>query len=81
LDWQNNPIVEFVKIVFVDFLRVAVVWALLYLFDLLTEYMPVPGFAGRLIHVIHQSGAVALVLMLVIFLLIDVVQSFRNKKK
>jgi hypothetical protein len=80
LDRENNPFVDFVRIVVGDFLRVAVVWVLLYLFDLLTMHMPVPGFAGRLIHAIHQAGSVALVLILVIWLLIDVIQSLRKKK-
>jgi len=81
LDWKNSPFVEFVRIVVGDFLRVVVVWVLLYFFDLLTKYMPVPGFAGSFIHAIHHSGAVILVLALVIFLLIDVVQSLRKKNR
>jgi hypothetical protein len=76
---RTSPFIEFVRIVVGDFLRVAVVWVLLYLFDLLIKYMPVPGFAGPLIHAIHQAGSVALVLILVIWLLIDVVKSLRKK--
>ena len=79
VDWKNNPFAEFVKIVLGDFLRVVVVWILLFLFDLLAKHLPVPGFAGKLIQAIHQAGSVALVLVLVIFLLIDVVQSLRTR--
>lgn len=78
MDWKNSPFAEFVRIVVGDFLRVVVVWVLLYLFDLLTKYMPVPGLAGSFIHAIHQAGAVILVLTLVIFLLIDIIQSKRK---
>jgi hypothetical protein len=77
---NTNRFVEFVTIAVGDFLRVVVVWVLLYLFDLLTKYLPVAGFAGTFIHAIHQAGSVALVLILVIWLLIDVIQSLRKKK-
>jgi SNF family Na+-dependent transporter len=80
LTWKNHPFVEFVKIVIDDFLSVAIVWVLLYFFERLTERMPVPGFAGRLIQAIHQAGSVALVLILVFWLLVDVVQSRGNRK-
>jgi hypothetical protein len=75
----SRPFIEFVTIVVGDFLRVAVVWFLLYAFDFLTRYLPVAGFAGSFIHAIHQAGSVALVLILVLGLLIDVIQSLRDK--
>jgi hypothetical protein len=78
-NWTTNPLIEFVTIVVGDFLRVAVVWILLFLFDLLTKFLPVAGFAGTFIHAVHQAGSVALVLILVVGLLIDVIQSLRKK--
>jgi hypothetical protein len=42
--------------------------------------MPVSGFAGRLIQAIHQAGSVALVMMLVLWLLVDVIESRRKRK-
>ena len=80
VDWKRHPFVEFVKIVIEDFLSVAIVWVLLYLFERLTQRMPVPGFAGRLIQSIHQAGSVALVVILVIWLLVDVMQSRRKRQ-
>jgi glutaredoxin-related protein len=61
-------------------LSIAIVWVLLYLFERLTQRMPVAGFAGRLIQAIHQAGSVSLVTILVIWLLVDVIQSRRNRK-
>jgi hypothetical protein len=42
--------------------------------------MPVPGFAGKWIETIHQLGSVAVAFLLVIFLMIDVVQSHQEVK-
>jgi len=80
VDAKRHPFVEFVKIVIEDFLSVAIVWVLLYLFERLTQRMPVSGFAGRLIQATHQAGSVALVMILVLWLLVDVIESRRKRK-
>ena len=77
---QDAPVVEFVHIVLTDFFKLALVWVLLYLFQLLAKYMPIAGFAGRCIEVIHQIGSVAVATLLVIFLIIDVIQSHREAR-
>lgn len=73
-NWMGN-LLTFAKIVVGDTAKLALVWALLYLFQLLTRYLPVNGFAGQLIENIHQAGAVAVAGLLVLFLLNDVYQA------
>jgi hypothetical protein len=77
---RDGPLVLFISIVLGDFLRLVVVWILLYVFHLLPTYMPVPGFAGRFIEGVHQVGSIAVASLLVWFLIIDVIQSRRVKK-
>jgi hypothetical protein len=67
--------------VLTDWLQLASVWVLLYLFQRLTEYLPVKGFAGRLIEGIHQGGAVVVVCLLVVFLVNDVYRAHRAEGK
>ena len=75
---KSRSFLGFVKIVLTDFVKLALVWILLYLFQFLTKYMPVAGFAGRWIEAIHQLGSVAVAVLLVIFLIVDVIQSHRE---
>jgi len=77
--FREHPLIIFVTIVVEDFLRLAVVWTLLYAFHFLPRYMPIPGLAGNLIEYIHQAGSVAVAALLVCFLVVDVVQSHRQK--
>jgi hypothetical protein len=69
----------FVKIVVGDLFEFSAVWCALYLFHLLTTFLPVEGWAGRFIAAIHQIGSVAVVALLVIYLIVDVVKSRREK--
>jgi hypothetical protein len=77
--FREHPFIVFVTIVLGDFLRLAVVWTLLYAFHFLPQYMPIPGFAGKLIEYIHQVGSVVVAALLVWFLVVDVIESHRKK--
>jgi hypothetical protein len=76
---KTTPSFVFVKMVWDDLWKLAVLWTALYLFHFLPKYMPVPGFAGRLIEAIHQAGSVAVAALLVYFLIMDVWAS-RSKR-
>ncbi len=77
---KNTPKFAFVKIIWDDLFKLAVVWVALYLFHLLPEFMPVLGIAGTIIVIIHQAGSVAVAGLLVIFLILDVVESLRKRE-
>jgi hypothetical protein len=77
--FREHPFIVFVTIVVEDSLRLAVVWTLLYAFHFLPRDMPIPGLAGSLIEYVHQAGSVVVAFLLVWFLVIDVVQSHRQK--
>ena len=77
---KSLSFLEFVKIVLTDSLKLALIWVLLWLFHFLPKYMPVEGFAGKWMEAIHQLGSVAVVILLVIFLIIDVIESHRENK-
>lgn len=73
-----NRSFQFVKIVWDDVWKLSTVWAALYLFQRLTVWLPVKGFAGGFIDGLHQLGSVAVAALLVSFLIIDVIQSHRQ---
>lgn len=69
---KGTPSFAFVKMVWDDLWKLGFLWTALFVFHFLPKYMPVPGFAGRLIEGIHQGGSVAVAALLVWFLIIDV---------
>jgi hypothetical protein len=74
---ENWGLIKFLEIAVADWLKLTIVWLLLYLFQLLSKLLPVGGFAGRWIEYIHEFGSIAVVLLLISFLLIDVFQALR----
>ena len=66
------------KQILVDFLTAAVVWTLLYLFHFLPIFMPVPGWASRLIVGVHELGSLGVIVILVFYLLNGLIQHHRR---
>ncbi len=69
-----------VKIV-TDFLVVATLWIVLFLFKIFTSYFEVSGWAGTFIKHLHSVGIVALVLLFAIFSIMDVVETRGRSKR
>jgi len=63
----------FIKIA-IDFLITASLWVGLYLFKIMANLMPIPGWAGELVVHIHSAGTVAAVVIFMWYSILDIIE-------
>ena len=59
----------------VDFLITATLWLVLFIFKVLTSYLPVSGWAGEFIVAVHSTGTVAAFGVFAWLFVIDIIQT------
>jgi len=62
----------------IDFLVSATIWLALFLFKILTDILPITGFAARFIVALHSLGTVAALAIFLFFSVNDIIQIRRG---
>jgi hypothetical protein len=58
----------------IDLLVTATLWLVLFVFKVLTDYLPITGWAGEFIVNLHSAGTVFIVAIFVLLSAIDIIQ-------
>ena len=75
--WEDYA--EFASKLIVDFLVSLTIWILLWAFEFVTRFFPIPGWSAAFMENLHAAGAVAGICAFSILSIVDIIRIMRRR--